>query len=106
MLSSVDTQEIRVPFRNNATQRLLAILTRRVWLPKFIYVCIPWFYLFAGLSALLASLYISNWYWILPHYLIFSIACLHLGAIVIRWRKAPLDSGAQQTDSRTANSSP
>ena len=105
MLSSADTQEIRLPARRNSSQRLIAIITRRIWLPKFIYLCIPWFYLFAGVGALLASLYINNWYWILPHYLIFSVACLHLCAVVFRRRKPPSDSEASRVENRSTHTS-
>lgn len=73
-----DTQEIS-PGSGN-------LISRKIWLPKALYVALPYFYLFAGLAALLATLYISNWFWILPHYLLFAGACLHLGILVYRRR--------------------
>ena len=62
------------------------LMTRRIWLPKVLYTLLPYFYLFAGVAALLATLYISNWLWVLPHYLLFSIACLHMGILIYRRR--------------------
>jgi hypothetical protein len=61
-------------------------MTRKIWLPKALYDLLPYFYLTAGVAALLATLYISNWLWVLPHYLLFSIACLHLGVVIYRRR--------------------
>ena len=50
---------------------------------------LPYFYLFAGMSALLTTIYISGWVWVLPHYLLFAIACLHMGLLVHRRRNKP-----------------
>ena len=61
-------------------------LTRRVWLPKIIYDAVPYFYLVAGVLAFLTTLYVSEWFWVLPHYLLFSVACLHVGVIMLRRR--------------------
>lgn len=61
-------------------------ISRKIWLPKVLYDALPYFYLFAGLSALLTTFYISGWAWLLPHYLLFAIACLHLGALIYRRR--------------------
>lgn len=61
--------------------------TRKIWLPKFLYDAIPYFYLVAGLSAFVATLYVSEWFWVLPHYLLFSAACVHLGYLILRRRK-------------------
>ena len=62
------------------------LLSRKIWLPKVIYSALPFFYIIAGASALLATLYIGNWYWVLPHYLFFSAACLHMGVMIYRRR--------------------
>ena len=63
-----------------------SLLTRKIWLPKVLYAALPYFYLATGVGALLATLYISHWLWILPHYLLFSAACLHMGALIFRRR--------------------
>ena len=62
------------------------IVGRKIWLPKLLYDALPYFYLTAGLGAFLATLYISEWFWVLPHYLLFSGACFHIGVMVYRRR--------------------
>jgi hypothetical protein len=64
-----------------------SLLWRRIWIPKALYITLPFFYIGAGISAFLATVYISEWFWVLPHYLLFSIACLHLGVIIFRRRR-------------------
>jgi len=59
---------------------------RRIWLPKLIYDALPYFYLASGFAAFFATLYISEWFWVVPHYLLFAAACLHLGVAVYRRR--------------------
>lgn len=61
-------------------------MSRKVWLPKLLYTILPYFYLGSGIAAFLATMYISDWFWVLPHYLLFSAACIHLGIIVYRRR--------------------
>ena len=63
------------------------LMSRVVWLPRIIYVALPYFYIVAGIVALLASLYISDWFWILPHYLLFAAACFHMGILVHQKRR-------------------
>jgi len=62
-------------------------LQRRLWLPKLFYSAIPYFYITAGLSALLATFYIAEWFWVLPYYVLFSIASVHIGIIIFRRRR-------------------
>lgn len=62
------------------------LMSRKIWLPKMIYNALPCFYLFSGVAALFATLYISDWFWVLPHYLLFASACLHMGLLVYRRR--------------------
>lgn len=64
-----------------------SLLSRKIWLPKFLYELLPYFYVVAGFAAFLATLYISEWFWVLPHYLLFSLACVHLGVFVYRRRR-------------------
>ena len=63
------------------------LATKKIWLPKLLYDALPWFYLAAGLAAFFATIYVSNWLWVVPHYLLFSIACLHLAFAVHRKRR-------------------
>jgi len=83
---SVKSQAIQAPETREGLQNAKRLMTRRIWLPKFFYDCLPWFYLAAGIAALLAALYVSDWFWIVPHYLLFSAGCLHLGAVVFKRR--------------------
>ena len=76
-----ETQEI-----SRDTGRLIS---RKIWLPKLVYNALPYFYLFSGFAAFLATLYISEWFWVLPHYIHFSAACIHLGIMVYRRRRRP-----------------
>lgn len=64
-----------------------SLITRKIWLPKALYDALPVFYLIAGFAAFLATLYISEWFWVLPHYLLFSAACLHLGFVILNRRR-------------------
>ena len=66
-----------------------SVASKKIWLPKRLYDSLPYFYLTSGFAALFATLYISEWFWVLPHYLLFSGACIHLGASVYRRRHAP-----------------
>jgi hypothetical protein len=66
-----------------------SFVSRKIWLPKALYDAIPYFYIAAGLAAFLATLYIHTWLWILPHYLLFSAACLHIGILILRRRMRP-----------------
>ena len=75
-----DTQEI--------TRDAGRLASRKIWLPKLLYDALPYFYLASGFAAFFATLYISEWFWVLPHYLLFSAACLHLGIIVYRRRRS------------------
>lgn len=77
------------------------LAARKIWLPRLLYEALPWFYLAAGCAALFATLYISGWFWVLPHYLLFSCACLHLAFAVHRRRRhtAPERAGAKNNRS-------
>ena len=89
MLSNAGTQSRSLAEKQEISRGAGSFVARKVWLPKAIYVSLPYFYLVAGVAAFLATLYISNWLWVLPHYLLFSAACLHLGVLVLRRRRRP-----------------
>lgn len=74
-----NTQSIRRPSDRS--------INRKIWLPKILYETLPWFYLGSGLLAFFTTVYIADWFWILPHYLLFSAACLHLGLFVLHRRR-------------------
>lgn len=89
MLSSAAPKPGSLTDTQRVTRTTGSVITRKLWLPKLLYDSLPWFYLSAGVSAFLATLYISEWFWVLPHYLLFSAACIHLGVLVIRRRHRP-----------------
>jgi hypothetical protein len=74
----------------NVTRDSKHLVARKIWLPKLMYDALPWFYVGAGLAAFAATLYISEWFWVLPHYLLFSLGCVHLGLHVYRRRRRSL----------------
>ena len=63
-----------------------SLIGRKIWLPKLLYDALPYFYLGSGLAAFFATIYITEWFWILPHYVLFSFVCFHLGILVYRRR--------------------
>jgi hypothetical protein len=68
------------------TRETGTLLSRKIWIPKLLYAALPYFYICSGVAALVATLYIGHWFWILPHYLFFAAACLHMGVMVYRRR--------------------
>lgn len=95
MLSNADSHHLQTPAtaltsganaaKNDANPGLAR---RKIWIPRILYDALPWFYLLAGVGAFLATLYINAWFWILPHYVLFSVACVHLGLLIMRRRRA------------------
>jgi hypothetical protein len=73
------------------TRETGALLSRNVWLPKLLYAVLPYFYLASGIAALVATMYIGHWSWVLPHYVLFSAACLHMGILIYRRRNRSAD---------------
>lgn len=101
MLTNAGTNSTSLSDTQEVTRSAGSVISRKIWLPKAIYDSLPYFYLVAGVAAFLATLYISNWLWVLPHYLLFSAACVHLGVLVLRRRRRPRerqDLPANDTD--------
>jgi hypothetical protein len=98
MLSSAAPKPVTLTETQELTRNTGSLVSRKVWLPKFFYDALPYFYLTAGFAAFFATLYISDWFWVLPHYLLFSAACLHLGVLVLRRRRHPRGTDAELTD--------
>lgn len=86
MLTKAEPRDIGLGANTEDPRISESFLKKRIWLPKFVYDVLPYFYLTAGFAAFFATLYISDWYWVLPHYLLFSAACLHLGFAIHRRR--------------------
>ncbi len=101
MLSSAGPKPANLADTQEVTRSAGSFISRKIWLPKGLYDALPYFYLASGLAALFATVYISSWLWLLPHYLLFSAACLHLGILILRRRRAPRkrrESSASETD--------
>ena len=79
-----ETQEI--------TRETGNLLSKKIWIPKMLYAVLPFFYIISGVAALLTTLYIGNQFWLLPHYLFFAAACLHMGIMIYRRRVRRNDS--------------
>jgi hypothetical protein len=90
MLSKAAADQHNVVAPELISNRAKKLALRKIWLPKLLYDSLPYFYLTAGFAAFFATIYISDWFWILPHYLLFSGACIHLGIAVYRRRLNPL----------------
>lgn len=86
MLSDAANKPVVVSETQQITRDTGTLLSRKIWLPKLLYSALPYFYLVSGAGALIATLYIGNWIWVLPHYLLFSAACLHMGLVIYRRR--------------------
>lgn len=87
MFSSAQGKRAQLGESQQLTRDSGNLLSRKIWLPKFLYELLPYFYVVAGFAAFLATIYISEWFWVLPHYLLFSVACIHLGVFVYRRRR-------------------
>jgi hypothetical protein len=94
MLSTAAGKPIQLSDSQELTSSTGKSVARKIWLPKMLYDALPYFYLISGIAAFLATLYISAWFWVLPHYLIFSAACIHLGIVVYRRRRPKPDDSA------------
>lgn len=87
MFSTVQGKHPPLSDTQQVTRDTGNLLSRKIWLPKLLYDGLPIFYVAAGCGAFLATIYISDWFWVLPHYLLFSVACVHLGILVYRRRR-------------------
>lgn len=87
MLSSAARKQSSLTETQQITRDAGALVSRKIWLPRLLYEALPYFYLGSGIAAFFATLYISEWFWVLPHYLLFSAICIHLGILVYRRRR-------------------
>lgn len=82
MLSTAAGNATSLKNASHGDRKYRRVASRKIWLPKLIYESLPFFYLASGLAAFFATLYVSDWFWVLPHYMLFSGLCIHLGVIV------------------------
>ena len=86
MLTKTAPNNLSLSSTQEVARKAGVFVSRKIWLPKLVYDCLPYFYLTAGFAAFFATLYISDWFWILPHYILFSAACLHFSFAIYRRR--------------------
>jgi len=98
MLTKTATKHLDLSSTQSVARNAGDLASRKIWLPKLLYDCLPYFYLTAGFAAFFATLYISDWFWVLPHYILFSAACLHLSFAVYRRRKRSARHEPDQSD--------
>ena len=91
MLGTATRKEAKLTETRVDKRKAGSLVSRKIWLPKLLYDALPYFYLVSGIAAFFTTLYISDWFWVLPHYLLFSAACLHLGIFVYRRRRRSPD---------------
>ncbi len=91
MLTKTAPKHLDLSSTQEVVRNAGSFASRKIWLPKLLYDCLPYFYLTAGFAAFFATLYISDWFWVLPHYILFSAACIHLAIAVYRRRKRPIN---------------
>lgn len=98
MESKATPRGIRLSETQEVSRSAGTLLTKKIWLPKLIYDALPYFYLTAGFAAFFATLYISDWFWVLPHYLLFSAAICHLAFAVFNKRRRNRNTAASEPD--------
>ena len=103
MLTKTAPKHLDLSSTQDLARNAGSLASRKIRLPKLLYDCLPYFYLTAGFAAFFATLYISDWFWVLPHYILFSAACLHLSFAVYRRRKRPSQGDSEQSGQTPAN---
>lgn len=94
MLAKADTQQLDFSKADNTAQKSANENGPGLWLRELLVESLPYFYLTAGFAAFYATLYITDWFWILPHYLVFLAAALHIAFLLsgARSKHAAIDS--------------
>jgi hypothetical protein len=88
MFSTTAGKPVALSETQRVDRKTGTLATKKIWLPKLLYDLLPYFYLVSGFAAFFATLYISEWFWVLPHYLLFSAACIHMGILIYRRRRS------------------
>lgn len=99
MLSTAAGKATNLTDTRRIAHKKSRLVSRKIWLPKLLYDALPYFYLSSGVAAFFATLYINEWFWVLPHYVLFSAACLHLGIVIYRRRHRRKGPGTDNTES-------
>lgn len=87
MVTKAAPKQVDLTATQNLSRSFEKLATKKIWLPRLLYDSLPYFYFIAGMTAFFAALYISEWFWVVPQYILFSAACLHLAFAVYRRRR-------------------
>jgi hypothetical protein len=70
-------------------QSVISLLTRRVWLPRWLYAAVPWLYLVLGATSLISALAAPEPAWVVPLAGLAGLVLLHLGLWIatVRYRR-------------------
>ena len=95
MLSSAASKSIERTETQQFAESSGIVASKKFWLSRLLYDFLPLFYTGSGIAALVATLFISEWFWVLPHSLLFSAACAHFGIYIYRrhYRGSSADQG-------------
>ena len=103
MLAKAETKQLDVASTRDESNPEHNMLNTRIWLPSLLYDGLPYFYLTAGFAAIFATLYIADWFWVLPYYLLFAAVCMHLAHAVFQYRSRK-NEGSNIGDAALADS--
>ena len=92
MLSSAASKSIEGTETQQLVESAQLAASNKIWLRRLLHDFLPLFYTGFGIAALLATLFVSEWFWFLPHSLLFSAACLHFGIYIYRRRHCGPDT--------------
>lgn len=95
-MSTLAAPSSSAPERTVGAPRLRVLLCKRIWLPRPLYVAVPWIYLACGTGALAGGLYLPDPAWPLPYAVLLALGCLHAGIAILSWRhrRRPRTAGA------------
>ncbi len=82
MLTEVESQGKGHVANQEALPGIRPLSERHCPDPKLLKDALPYLYLTGGFAAFFATLYISEWFWVLPHSILLFAACLHLAVTV------------------------
>ena len=84
MLAKIDTQRLELTPKLASSQPPQNQISNRHAIGDLLHDSLPYFYLTAGFAAFFATMYISDWFWVLPYSLLALGGILHIIYIMIR----------------------
>lgn len=83
MLAKIDTQRLELTPKRTSSQPQQDQTSNRPDIRDLLRDSLPYFYLTAGFAAIFATLYISDWFWVLPYSLLALGGILHIVYVLI-----------------------